>query len=131
MASLGSCVRCGSSGEQIRATMTQRVFGARMPIWMAAITALVAVVLTIVADRVALAAEVSRQETQIQNIQTQHVAMAATDDKLAAADKEILAAVSEVQRSLDSQAVVLQQVIDRQSEVRRALGILGPDPRVK
>ena len=105
--------------------------GARMPVWVATMTALVAVVLTVVADRVALASQVSKQETEISNIQAQHVAMVLTDEKLAASDKEILAAVANLQTSFDGQVLLLQKVIDRQDEVRRALGIPGSELRVR
>lgn len=89
----------------------------RIPGWLATLIAVVAVALTLVADRVALAAQVSRADVRIQSLEIQHVEMRATD-------KEILAALERLETGQQSEAIAVQRIADRQDEVRRVLRIV-------
>lgn len=89
----------------------------RVPAWLGAVVGLLAVMLTLFADRVSVAGQVSALtvrvesvEAQCQEIEAQHQAMM---DKLDANGAK-----------LDTLKVTVQQIEDRQDEVRRRMGIV-------
>jgi uncharacterized membrane protein (DUF106 family) len=97
--------------------MTLRaIHGFRVPGWVATLSVLMAVVVTLAADRVGMAAQITNLQDRMAAVEKQHVAMVQ-------ADQDILSKLEEMRAEQVKEAVALQQIMDRQEEVRHVLRI--------
>ena len=83
---------------------------AKAPVWLGALVSIVAVLLTLLMDRVSMASQFSALSTRVENVQEQH--------------RMMLNDLKDIQQGLEDQRVLLKEVSDRQDEVRRKLGIV-------
>lgn len=97
--------------------MTLRTVQAfRVPGWLATLLAGLAVFITLVADRVGMAAQIATVAARVEAVEQQHAMMVQTD-------RDILEALEALRVQQQKDSVMLQRIGDRQEEVRRVLRI--------
>ena len=98
------------------ATHTDAKGGKFIALWLTLVAVIASPLLAMVMDRVAVADATSRLEVRVQNLEQAQVEAKNSDQK-------ILDALAALSKDVENNRVMLQEVMDRQDEVRRKLGI--------
>lgn len=92
----------------------------KFPAWITTVIAVLAVGLTLVADRVGLASQIGREDARIEAVEVQHRDMAV---RMESFTKDIMQALFDIEKRNAENAVQLQRIVDRQDEIWRTLRI--------